>query len=719
MNISVFKHFNQVEANLDLAVILDQIRSGKYKVQIQHLRELISLDKHAEYNEKKKSLPAFTPSGLFDGGRKLDCLKEYSGCLVLDIDKLSHAHLDKAKAQIIEIPYTYSCFLSPSGQGLKILVKVISRPVFHKQTFEQVKDYYEQQLGLPIDPSGKDITRLCFVSWDDDLYLNHTSAVFKTQIIMMEDDIEKVVRQIESRSMDITLKYDDWLKLGFSLSDALGEEGRPYFHRISRFYPGYDINKCNDQFDGCLASTGSGITAKTFFHIARDNGINITPHVPGFAQDESIPLPLGGGAGGGVIDGGTGGGVLRVPLPASRSSYNTQLPAPNGQGSGEGLSKSKAPLPKWVEIEQFLSDSFEFRNNIVAHVIEYSEKPTLDFREINENTLHRFLQISGIKFSLALLKSLLQSDFIPEFDPFIHYFESLPQWDGLTDHIFDLANHVKAKDQLSFNHHLEKMLVRCVACALNEFYYNKQAFIIVGHRQNTGKSTFIRFLCPPALNRYLYENISTDKDAMMCLSENFIINLDELAIFDKKEINYLKSLLSKDRVKIRRPFATRATSDARRASFFGSTNNNVFLTDETGSVRWLCFEIESIDFQYTEKVDINLVWAQAYSLYKNGFRYELTAEEIRENEQRNEQFQHLTQEYELIQKTFIPGNTNNNYDFLTASDILREISETYTIHSHLSPEKVGKALSKLGFQKTSQRRDNQPYPIYGYFVQKI
>jgi hypothetical protein len=719
MNISVFKHFNQVEANLDLSLILDQIRSGKYKVQIQHLRELISQDKFAEYNEKKRALPAFTPSGLFEGGRKLEFLKEYSGCLVLDIDKLSRDHVDQAKAKIIDIPYTYSCFLSPSGQGLKILVKVISRPVFHKQTFEQVKEYYEQQLGLPVDPSGKDVTRLCFVSWDEDLYLNHASAVFKTQVIMMEDDIEKVVRQIESRAIDITSKYDDWLKLGFSLSDALGEEGRPYFHKISRFYPGYDIKKCNDQFDDCLASTGSGITAKTFFYLARDHGIDISSvksqHPPQTSDHpaSSIQHPI-------------------SPFPSSVSGPRSttegrQRHALRSSTAGSVIigteapekPPSKAPLPKWVEIEQFLSDSFEFRNNIVAHVIEYSEKTSQDFREINENSLHRFLQISGIKFSLALLKSLLQSDFIPEFDPFVYYFESLPPWDGHTDHIFDLANFVKAKDQLSFNHHLEKMLVRCVACALNEYYYNKQAFIIVGHRQNTGKSTFIRFLCPPALNRYLYENISTDKDAMMCLSENFIINLDELAIFDKKEINYLKSLLSKDRVKIRRPFATRATSDARRASFFGSTNNNVFLTDETGSVRWLCFEIESIDFQYTEKIDIDLVWAQAYSLYKNGFKYELTAEEIRDNEQRNEQFQHLTLEYELIQKTFIPGNVNNNYDFMTASDILRDISETYNIHSHLSPEKVGKALSKLGFQKIMQRRDNQLHPVYGYFVQKF
>jgi hypothetical protein len=181
MKVSIFKNFNQVVENIDLSAILEHILSGKYSAIVLRLRELVSLDKYTEYNEKKKSLPAFTPSGLFDGGRKLEFLKEYSGCLVLDIDKLSHAHLDEARAKIIEIPYTYSCFLSPSGQGLKILVKVISRPVFHKQIFEQVKDYYEHQLGLTIDPSGKDVTRLCFVSWDEELYLNHTSAVFKTQ----------------------------------------------------------------------------------------------------------------------------------------------------------------------------------------------------------------------------------------------------------------------------------------------------------------------------------------------------------------------------------------------------------------------------------------------------------------------------------------------------------------------------------------------------------
>lgn len=700
MLISMFRDFNKVEANLDISVILRQIRSGKYKAKITALRELLRQGKTDDYNTSKRSLPAFTPSGLFENGRKIENLKEYSGLIVLDLDKLSLEQLSLAVNKAQEIQYTYASFISPSGQGLKVLVKVFSRPVFHKSIFNQVKGFYETRLNLVIDPSGKDITRLCFVSWDESLYLNPSSLIFKPTINMIEEDIEKIVNQIESRRLDITSRYETWIKIAFSLIDAIGEEGRSYFHRLSKFYQGYTQKECDEQFDRCLNSKNSGITSRTFFFIARDQGLNISSCTSFNGQEIAAP---------------------RNKITPENIIPETDLtinPDPLPEES-EKDKVSQAPLPKWVEIEKFLSSRFEFRNNIVAHVIEYRDKSGTEFKEINENSLHRFLQISGVKFSLTHLKSLLQSDFIPEFDPFLDYFQSLPVWDGHTDYITGLAVYIKANDQPAFNYHFMKMMVRCVACALKEYYYNKQAFIIVGYRQNTGKSTWIRFLCPPKLNRYIYENISTDKDALMCLSENLIINLDELAIFDKKEINYLKSLLSKDRVKIRRPFATRATSDARRASFFGSTNNNVFLTDETGSVRWLCFEIDSIDFSYTNKVNIDLVWSQAYYLFLHGFNYELTPDEIRENEKRNEQFQHLSLEYELIQKTYVPGDASSHLAFYTASDVLQNINERYSVRSRLTPEKIGKAMVKLGFQKVPRRKEGQQNPVYGYFVKFI
>ena len=62
MKVTLFRNFNQVAGNLELDHILEQIRSGKYKAKIQSLRELLRQGREDEYNDKKRSLPAFTPS---------------------------------------------------------------------------------------------------------------------------------------------------------------------------------------------------------------------------------------------------------------------------------------------------------------------------------------------------------------------------------------------------------------------------------------------------------------------------------------------------------------------------------------------------------------------------------------------------------------------------------------------------------------------------------
>ena len=164
MNVSVFKNFHEVSENLALSVILEQIKDGRFKSQILNLRTLLQEGKKAEYDTKKKSLLSFTPSGTFNGHRKLENLIQYSNCIILDVDKLNPEDLAKAKSAAINIPETYACFISPSNNGLKILVKIDSKAEHHKQAFNQVKEHYEQLLKIPIDPSGKDIPRLCFYS---------------------------------------------------------------------------------------------------------------------------------------------------------------------------------------------------------------------------------------------------------------------------------------------------------------------------------------------------------------------------------------------------------------------------------------------------------------------------------------------------------------------------------------------------------------------------
>lgn len=93
--------------------------------------------------------------------------------------------------------------------------------------------------------------------------------------------IEIVTQRIETDHIDITADYNDWIHAMFALIFLFGEGARSYVHRISRFYPGYDPAETDAQFDKCLKSTGSGITIKTFFQIARDHGVSV------FIPDES------------------------------------------------------------------------------------------------------------------------------------------------------------------------------------------------------------------------------------------------------------------------------------------------------------------------------------------------------------------------------------------------------------------------------------------------
>src|SRR5690606_20905015 len=109
----------------------------------------------------------------------------YTQIVVLDIDKLTKEQLNTAKQLSKETPYTFASFSRPSANGLKIFVRVNSSQENHKEAFITLQKFYEDFLGLSIDKSGKDVTRLCFVSYDTDLYLNENATVYP--VISTED----------------------------------------------------------------------------------------------------------------------------------------------------------------------------------------------------------------------------------------------------------------------------------------------------------------------------------------------------------------------------------------------------------------------------------------------------------------------------------------------------------------------------------------------------
>ena len=178
-NITLFKNFTTVLGRRTLAEVVDGIRSDHYKKSILKIRELVELEDQEQVDRLKKGLVAFTVSGMFIGGRKMSFLQTYNPYVILDIDKLDLADLPDLILKTKEIEFTRVAFLSPSGRGLKIIVEVDSEMEKHGLAYRQVSDLYEKELGVEIDKSGKDITRLCFMSYDPEIYYEEESTIFK------------------------------------------------------------------------------------------------------------------------------------------------------------------------------------------------------------------------------------------------------------------------------------------------------------------------------------------------------------------------------------------------------------------------------------------------------------------------------------------------------------------------------------------------------------
>jgi len=672
--VSIFKNFTEVLENLPVEDVIRRIKSDAYRVPVEQLRLLLADGKKKEYTEKKKSLLAFTPCGTFSQGRKIETLESYSGILILDIDKLTAPELGQAKVKAGMEKYTFAMFISPGGNGLKILVKVSTGREYHSAAFTQVKSHYEAVLRVIVDKSGRDVSRLCFVSYDPEALLNINSNPFPVNTnLSLEKDIIKVVEQIENVRLDLTSDYNSWRNIGFALSDALGECGRGYFHKISRFNPDYNTEICNDQYSKCLQSTSAGISIRTLFFMAKNNGIDISP------VEKKYPEMFG-----------------------------------NKPEEPKKEKKPKIATNKFHMAKRYLEKNYEIRYNEVSTQFEYREKGMEDYQTLNENSIFIKMQLDGLNLSLNNLVAFLKSDFVSRYNPFLKYFESLPEWDQQTDYIQLLSSFVKVprEDRSRFDNHFKKWLVRMVKCALVDDYFNKQAFILVHDQQNSGKSTFCRFLCPIRLKNYIAENLSVDKDSRILLTTNLIINLDELSTLSRIEINALKSLFSKDKINDRLPYDRRNSIIPRRASFIGSTNQTEFLNDESGSVRWLCFVIDEIDWSYKEKVDIDLVYSQAWYLFKNNFICDLTREEILQNEEYNRQFHIVTSEKELIEKYLEPATADKHERFMTATDVLIHLAEKTENKVRLNAVQIGKSLKLLGFVRDKAG----PNRIYGYYI---
>lgn len=362
------------------------------------------------------------------------------------------------------------------------------------------------------------------------------------------------------------------------------------------------------------------------------------------------------------------------------------------------------------KVTNYLNQKYQVRYNEIALEFEIRTENE-DWEELNINSLFIELIQSGINITLNKLEILLKSHLIGKYNPIYNYFENLPKW-NCENHIQKLANYITTTDNQSFQKHFEKWLTRAVLCSLKKGYINKQCFVLFNTKQNSGKTSFLRFLIPNQLEKYYTEDIGIDKDGLISLCKSMIINIDELSVMSKIDVNTLKSFISKNTINARLPYDRKSSLMHRTASFCGSTNRSDFLTDETGSVRWQIFEVLEIDFNYSKEININQVWAQAYfnAFERKNYNPELTAEDIQENEKRNEKYKQVSLEQEIILTHF--EKSENKIDFLTATDIMLAMNNALGVRLNII--KIGKALTTLNYERIKHSKRQ----VYGYLIKR-
>lgn len=169
------------EKTVTIAHLCKQIKSHKspYYDKVRRARAALSEGDTAGYDKLKGTLPAVTVSGTFQR-RVAKLIQRYTQLVILDIDKLSKSGLlvQEVRERAERIPTTCVCFVSPSGDGLKIIVRVAGQLHHHAYVVKSLMNYYKKGLEADVDVTGKDVSRLCFLSHDPNLYSNFNSIIF-------------------------------------------------------------------------------------------------------------------------------------------------------------------------------------------------------------------------------------------------------------------------------------------------------------------------------------------------------------------------------------------------------------------------------------------------------------------------------------------------------------------------------------------------------------
>ena len=283
MKISMFQGVTDRSPSvIDSEQLWENIRNGAWEKDISELRHMLKNKGKDAYNEKKKELNAVTMSGLFRT-RQADTLVRYSGMLQGDIDSCDHP--ENVRDTLALDPHVRMSFLSPSGKGVKLAIKVNDDPSKHGESFKAAEKYFLDKHQVKIDPACKDIARICFTSYDPEIKGNEDPVPIeldtREQFAFDTRTLAPPVQKTEREKADALLQnvspedYQTWFAIGCSLKSMLGEEGYPLWFNWSsksqKFKPEEMQRKWNS------ISQEGGITGGTLNHFGKEEELPPRP----------------------------------------------------------------------------------------------------------------------------------------------------------------------------------------------------------------------------------------------------------------------------------------------------------------------------------------------------------------------------------------------------------------------------------------------------------
>jgi len=637
-SVTTYSGFSKVSGGIILEEFFNLISNPTYEHLIRKIGWLLQDEKTEEANNVKRQLPFFTITANYTEKRLPESITAYNDLITIDIDGLSDEQVISLRPVIEQDQATIISFLTAKQHGYKIIAYLVNpateklrgeylytEPLtydrleeYHQRIYELTRRHYEEVLGVPVDTSGKDISRGVFASYDPAAFFSPERAAgilpVAAKIIPAEPAPER-----KRRSKNKGNGKNETTPEGTSTQSTAD---------ISHINPITQL-----EFNKCVASVRRTMRYEEGSHNPFLFALGNKCFRRGLDEEEVKQLA--------------------AHRFSDKGKWDTDEPIANGytyvSKTEKAENEKQDRRPVIEQVKMFLGRHYRFRRNTLLERLEFAEifveasghdiplpKHYRAMASKDLNTIFLRMSEAGITYPFNNLKSVIDSDYATSYDPINHYFSTLPRWDGTTDHIGKLAETIQTTDQPYWQEVLRRWMVGLVACATGTQNINQQAILLHG-KQGKGKSTWIRSLLPPELREY-YRNGMIDptrKDDMYLLATRILINMEEFEGVKPAELPGLKRIISQESITHRRPYELQTRTYPRRASFIGSTNNTRFLNDITGSRRFLVVQTREID--YTKPIDHQGLYAQALHLMNTGYPHWFEGEEINTINERNEQ----------------------------------------------------------------------------------